>query len=208
MPERSHRTPHPSLPRLRSPVPSGAPAHTHGGALLSFSAPRPTGRAGLASTRGLPPRARFLHGWHLNRRLGLRAAAADAELSPGGPALPPPPLGRPAAQEPSRSILSLQQGPGRGGRQAVWGGRSGTRHRTPASCSLIAGLTFISEIAALLPGADNFFSTPHPHPPAPGSPLEAGAGLGPRSLGRARSRRPGDPRAALPAMVRPSPALG
>lgn len=112
MPERSHRTPHPSLPRLRSPVPSGASAHTHGGALLSFWAPGPTGLAGLASTRGLPPRAGFLHGWHLNRRLGLRAAAADAELSPGWPA-PPPPLSRRAAQQPSRSILSCTRaGPG------------------------------------------------------------------------------------------------
>lgn len=125
IPERSHRTQHPSLPRLRSRVPSGAPAHTHGGALLSFSAPGPTGRAGLASTRGLPPRARFLHGWHLNRHLGLRAAGA--ELS-AGTATPPPLRSRPAAQEPSRSIPSRHPGQGRRGRGPGRGPGIAPRH--------------------------------------------------------------------------------
>lgn len=87
----------------RSRVPSGATAHKHGGALLSFSPPGPQGSASLASTRGLPPRAGFLHGWHLNPRLGLRAAAADAELSAGW-AAPPPPLSLRGGREQIRSI--------------------------------------------------------------------------------------------------------
>lgn len=104
---------HSCLPRQRLRVPREAPAHTHGGALISFSSLPLAGRPGLASTRGLPPRARFLHGWHLNRRLGLWAAATDAELSAGWAAPPPPQSRGLAGAVPKHPLSAL--GPEQGG---------------------------------------------------------------------------------------------
>lgn len=80
IPERSHRTQHPSLPMQRAVA---GPQRGHSPSQTWRRPAQPAGAAGqrqpASIPRGLPPRAGFPHGWHLNPRLGLRAAAADAE---------------------------------------------------------------------------------------------------------------------------------
>lgn len=195
IPARSHGIQHPQLPRLRPQDPSGASAHKHGCALLSFSSPGPAGQAGLASTRGLPPGVRFLHRWHLNRRLGLRM------------------LSCPRAWQRRRIPRALRRGRSRSGDKhhpltvsRAEQERSRGRSRTPASGSLFTGLPLISEIATLLPSPDIF------PPSGLGRWMKQGLGLVPRAweervLRPSGDIAPGTSELRARVMVRLSPAL-